>query len=453
MPPNDVFRFEAVKDWMVVNRLAHPSSLIQKGEIMNVLVVGGGGREHAIAWRIFKGNPQDTIYCAPGLPGMKEAVPVNIDILDFKALADFAVEKNVCLTVVGPEAPLCAGITDFFRARGLSIVGPSKEAAQLEGSKAYAKEFMKRHGLPTAEAAVFDNEADALAYLKKVGAPIVVKADGLAAGKGVVVAMKYEEAEEAIRACFSGVFGAAGATVLLEEYLEGEEVSIISLCDGDTILPLESSQDHKRAYDGDEGPNTGGMGAYSPAPIMTDELWKTVKEVVLDRFLQGVKKDNLDFRGIIYAGLMITKKGPKVLEFNVRMGDPETQAIVARMSSNFLTALAATAERKLKDVKIEWTAEPAVCVVLASNGYPGKYEKGKEISGIEAAEATGAVVFHAGTRIADGKLVTSGGRVLGVTALGKDIRDAVKNAYKAVDCISWDGMQYRKDIAHRALER
>ena len=418
---------------------------------MNVLIIGGGGREHAIAWKIAQSPLAGKIYCSPGNPGMKnvEAVPLT----DLNELAEFAVSHNIGLTMVGPEATLCAGIADVFRAKGLRIVGPDKVAAQLEGSKSFAKEFMRRHGLPTADAAVFTDEAAAMAYLKQKGAPIVVKADGLAAGKGVVVAMTEQEAADAIHACFDGAFGAAGASVLLEECLFGEEASIIALCDGKTIIPLASSQDHKRAYDGDTGPNTGGMGAYSPAPVVTPELWKTIDAQILAPFLKGVQEDKLDFRGIIYAGLMITDKGPKVLEFNVRFGDPETQAILTRLKSDLLEALVAVADGRLADVKLEWYDEPSVCVVLASNGYPGHYEKGKPISGLDEAEKTGAVVFHAGTKLANGQIVTNGGRVLGVTARGKDIAAAVQNAYKAVACISWEGMQYRKDIAHRALER
>ena len=418
---------------------------------MNVLIIGGGGREHAIAWKIAQSPLAGKIYCSPGNPGMKnvEAVPLT----DLNELADFALAHDIGLTMVGPEATLCAGIADVFRAKGLRIVGPDKVAAQLEGSKSFAKEFMRRHGLPTAEAAVFTDEAGAMAYLKQKGAPIVVKADGLAAGKGVVVAMTEQEAADAIHACFDGAFGAAGASVLLEECLFGEEASIIALCDGKTITPLASSQDHKRAYDGDTGPNTGGMGAYSPAPVVTPALWETIDQQILTPFLKGVQADKLDFRGIIYAGLMITDKGPKVLEFNVRFGDPETQAILTRLKSDLLEALVAVADGRLADVKLEWYDEPSVCVVLASNGYPGHYEKGKQISGLDEAEKTGAVVFHAGTKLANGQIVTNGGRVLGVTARGKDIASAVQNAYKAVACISWEGMQYRKDIAHRALER
>ena len=418
---------------------------------MKVLIIGGGGREHALAWKIAQSPKVDKIYCTPGNPGMKgvETVPIT----DLNELADFAVANKIDLTMVGPEASLIAGVADIFRARGLRICAPSKEAAQLEGSKSYAKNFMHKYGLPTADARLFNDEASALAYVRSKGAPLVVKADGLAAGKGVTVAATLQEAEEAVKACFNGAFGDAGYSVLIEECLFGEEASIIALCDGRTILPLASSQDHKRAYDGDTGPNTGGMGAYSPAPVVTDELWKVIDAQVLQPFLKGIQAEKLDFRGIIYAGLMITAEGPKVLEFNVRFGDPETQAILVRLESDLFDALCAVADGKLDQVKLQWSSKPAVCVVLASGGYPGHYEKGRAISGIADAEASGAVVFHAGTRQSGDKLVTNGGRVLGVTALGNGIADAVKNAYKAVSCISWEDMEYRKDIAHRALER
>ena len=418
---------------------------------MNVLVIGGGGREHALAWKLSKSPLVDRIYAAPGNPGMKDAIRITESAPE--ELAEFAARENIGLTMVGPEAPLCAGIVDRFRKRGLRIVGPDARAAQLEGSKSFAKDFMMRHGLPTAAYGVFDNAREAKAYLRQHGAPIVVKADGLAAGKGVVVAATAEEAARAIDACFSGAFGAAGETVLLEECLEGEEASILALVDGNTILPLASSQDHKRAGEGDTGPNTGGMGAYSPAPVVDDALWAEIRETILERFLAGCQADGLDFRGVIYAGIMVTAKGPEVLEFNVRFGDPETQAVLMRLESDLAELLLATAEGRLAEVELAWSPEPAVCVVMASGGYPGAYEKGKPITGIEAAEATGAVVFHAGTAESGGRLLTAGGRVLGVTARGRDIAAAVANAYRAVDCISWDGAFCRRDIAHRALQR
>jgi phosphoribosylamine--glycine ligase len=418
---------------------------------MKVLVVGGGGREHALVWKLQQSPQVEQVFCAPGNPGMKSITPVGIEDVD--GLADFAAAEGIGLTMVGPEAPLCAGIVDAFRARGLRIVGPDRNAAQLEGSKSYAKDFMERHGLPTAACGVFTEAEPALAYVREQGAPIVVKADGLAAGKGVIVAMELAEAIEAIEDCFSGRFGDAGAKVVIEECLFGEEASILALTDGETIVPLASSQDHKRLGEGDTGPNTGGMGAYSPAPVVTDELWDTVNRDVLGRFLAGCQADGLNFRGVIYAGIMVTESGPKVLEFNVRFGDPETQAVLMRLDSDLAEALVATADGCLDKVQLTWSDDPAVCVVMASGGYPGTYRKGLPITGIDEAEATGAVVFHAGTKLLDGQLVNNGGRVLGVTARGADLRTAVDNAYRAVDCIQWQDVCFRRDIAHRALDR
>ncbi len=419
---------------------------------MDVLVVGSGGREHALAWKLLQSPVVGTVYCAPGNPGM-----AGVRTLPFTGVADLcdaAAQRRVDLTVVGPEAPLCEGIVDLFRRRGLRIVGPDRRAARLEGSKSYAKEFMRRYGLPTAACGVFRELGAALDYVRAQGAPIVVKADGLAAGKGVTVAATEAEAEAAVRACFSGAFGEAGKTVVIEECLFGEEASILALTDGRTILPLASSQDHKRAGDGDTGPNTGGMGAYSPAPVVTESLWGAIRREILDRFLEGCRQEGLDYRGVIYAGIMVTRDGPRVLEFNVRFGDPETQAILMRLESDLAEALAATADGRLDSVRLEWSPEPAVCVVMASAGYPGPYARGKVISGLDEAAATGAVVFHAGTALdGEGRLVTHGGRVLGVTARGPDLRAAVGRAYRAVDCISWEGAFCRRDIAHRALAR
>jgi phosphoribosylamine--glycine ligase len=417
---------------------------------MNVLVIGGGGREHALAWKLNQSPRVKTVYCAPGNPGM-DGIEC-LDISDYETLAEFAAANNVGLTVVGPEAPLCDGVVDLFKSRGLTVFGPSQNAAQLEGSKAFAKRFMDAHGIPTAAYGEFDNAEDAIAYIRQHGAPIVVKADGLAAGKGVIVAQTDGEAIDAVNDCFEGAFGAAGYSVVVEECLIGEEASIIALVDGKTVLPLASSQDHKRVGEGDTGPNTGGMGAYSPAPVVTDELWKQVNEKVLNPFLNGIQKENLDFKGVIYAGIMVTQDGPKVLEFNVRFGDPETQAILVRMKSDLAEAMLATVAQKLDQVKLEWTPEPAVCVVMASGGYPGNYEKGFEITGLEKAAKTGAIVFHAGTGMRDGKLVNNGGRVLGVTACGTDLPAALETAYDAVDVIHWDGCFHRRDIAHRALD-
>ncbi len=416
---------------------------------MNILLIGSGGREHALAWKLAQSPHSEKLFCAPGNPGIKNSIPVLADTPE--DLANFAGLNKIDLTMVGPEALLCQGIVDCFTDRGLRIIGPDRRAAQLEGSKSFAKDFMFRHGLPTAKAEVFDDEKDALKYLRSQPLPIVIKADGLAAGKGVVVATERDEAVQAVKACFAGFFGEAGHRVLIEECLQGEEASILALCDGKTIIPLASSQDHKRAEDGDLGPNTGGMGAYSPAPVVDQTLWKVIDQQILNPFLQGVQKDLLYFRGIIYAGIMVTADGPKLLEFNVRFGDPETQAVLARLDSDLVEVLCATADARLDQIELKWSAKPAVCVVMVSEGYPGAYQKGFPISGIEEAEKTGAMVFHAGTRIQNGQLVTAGGRVLGVTALGDTLRQAVDNAYRAVGKISWEGATFRRDIAHKAL--
>ena len=416
---------------------------------MNILLIGSGGREHALAWKLAQSPLTEKLFCAPGNPGIKNSTSVLADTPE--DLANFAELNKIDLTMVGPEALLCQGIVDCFTDRGLRIVGPDRRAAQLEGSKSFAKEFMFRHGLPTAKAEVFDEEKEAMKYLRSQPLPVVIKADGLAAGKGVVVAGSREEAEQAIKACFAGSFGEAGYRVLIEECLQGEEASILALCDGKTIVPLASSQDHKRAEDGDQGPNTGGMGAYSPAPVVDEALWKILDQQILNPFLLGVQKDLLYFRGIIYAGIMVTADGPKLLEFNVRFGDPETQAVLARLDSDLVEVLCATAVARLDQIELKWSEKPAVCVVMTSEGYPGAYQKGFPISGIEEAEKTGAMVFHAGTKIQNGQLVTAGGRVLGVTALGNTLRQAVDNAYRAVEKISWKGATFRHDIASRAL--
>ena len=424
---------------------------------MKILVIGSGGREHALCWKLKAGKNVEKVYCAPGNAGIaKDADCIDIAVDDNASLADFAENNSIDLTVVGPEVPLCAGIADLFRERGLLIFGPDKCGAELEGSKAFSKDFMKKYGIPTAEAATFTSKSEAIAYTREriKGKPgIVVKADGLAAGKGVIVATSEEEAVNGIEQCFSGEFGKAGESVVIEEMLIGEEASILALCDGETILPLASSQDHKRVGEGDTGLNTGGMGAYSPAPVVTDALFAEIKRSVLDRFLEGVKSENMDFRGIIYAGVMVTEKGPEVLEFNVRFGDPETQAVLMRMESDLADVMQKTASKRLNEVVLEWSPEPAVCVVMASGGYPGSYSKGHTIKGLDEAAAAGAVVFHAGTSEQDGRIVTSGGRVLGVTAKGANIAEAASNAYRAVEKISWDGAFYRRDIAYRALKK
>jgi phosphoribosylamine--glycine ligase len=425
---------------------------------MKVLVIGGGGREHALCWKLARSPQVTQVFCAPGNVGIAAdatCVPIGAD--DLPALADFAVREGIGLTVVGPEAPLCAGIVDLFRSRGLAVFGPDRQAAQLEGSKIYAKGFMERHGIPTARAANFATIDTAMAYVDREfaagAAGLVVKADGLAAGKGVIVATDLATAQAGVRDCFAGAFGEAGRTVLVEELLVGEEASILALTDGRSIVALASSQDHKRIGEGDAGPNTGGMGAYSPAPVVDPAMMARIDREVLQRFLAGVQREGLDYRGIIYAGVMVTPAGPKVLEFNVRFGDPETQAVLLRLDSDLAEAMLATVEGRLAEVRLDWSDDPAVCVVMAAGGYPGKYEKGKPISGLTEAAATGAVVFHAGTVAKGEDIVTAGGRVLGVTARGPTIAAAVKTAYAAVDRIHWDGAVCRRDIAHRALAR
>ena len=418
---------------------------------MKVLVIGGGGREHAIAWKMTQDPEVTKVYCAPGNPGMKDIE--CIDISDHNELANFAKENDIALTMVGPEVPLCEGIVNIFRDKGLDVFGPDKDAAQLEGSKTYANIFMDKYEIPTAASGTFDNEADALAYLEAQGAPIVIKADGLAAGKGVTVADTMEQAVAAVKDCFDGAFGSAGARVVIEECLVGEEASIFAFLDGETIKFVASAQDHKRAYEGDKGPNTGGMGTYSPAPVVDAEMEQYIKDEILTKFLKGVQAEGLDFRGIVFIGLMIDEDGPKVLEFNVRFGDPETQSVLIRMESSLADALLKTAQGKLAEVDMKFSDDQALCVVMASGGYPASYEKGHEITGIEAAEENGAMVFHAGTSLKDGKLVNTGGRVLGITARATDIVTAREKAYEATKKISWKDAFYRNDIAWRALER
>ncbi len=425
---------------------------------MNILVIGSGGREHTICWKLAKSPLVDKVICAPGNAGIAlDFECQNIGVEDFDKLANCAISNNCELTVVGPEVPLCGGITDYFYDKGLKVFGPTKAAAELEGSKTFAKNFMNKYNIPTAQSADFSNQKDAEEYIKQQFANcakgVVVKADGLAAGKGVFVTSEESVALSAVADCFKGSFGQAGYNVLIEELLIGEEVSILALCDGKSIQALASSQDHKRLEDGDLGPNTGGMGAYSPAPVADDELMRIVQKEVLDNFLLGIQKENLDFKGIIYAGIMVTETGIKVLEFNVRFGDPETQAVLMRMKSDLCDAMLKTAEGKLSEVKLEWLDETAVCVVMASGGYPQSYKKGYAISGLKEAEKNGAVVFHAGTKLSGKDIVNIGGRVLGVTAKGADINSAIEKVYSAVNEITWEDVFYRKDIAYKALDR
>ncbi len=422
---------------------------------MKVLVIGAGGREDALVWKINQSPKVKKIYCAPGNAGTAQlAENLNIKADDVAGLKKFAKENKIDLTVVGPEIPLVAGIVDEFAKEGLKIFGPNKAAAMIEGSKVFSKDFMLKYELPTAQAGIFDNSKEAIAYIEEMGAPIVVKADGLAAGKGVIVAKTKEEAIAAVKDIMEKKqFGEAGNKVVVEECLKGEEASIIAITDGKTVLSLASSQDHKRVSDNDEGLNTGGMGAYSPAPIVTDQLMEQIDQTVLKPFIAGMEQEGIDYKGVIYAGIMVTKEGPKVLEFNARFGDPETQPIMMRMQSDIVPIFEAVIAGKLAGKNIEWKDKAAVCVVLASGGYPGKYEKGIPISGIEKVDQLdNAYVFHAGTKLSGKNIVTSGGRVLGVTALGDGIKFAIQNAYRAVDLIKFKGMHYRRDIGKKALK-
>jgi len=422
---------------------------------MKLLVVGSGGREHALAWKLAQSPRVQLVYVAPGNGGTAQDERLrNVPITDLDALADFAQKEQIALTVVGPEAPLAAGIVNLFRRRGLKVFGPTKEAAQLESSKDFAKAFMKRNGIPTAEYETFSDAAAAHAYLDKQGAPIVIKADGLAAGKGVVVAATLDEAHAAVDMMLAdNKLGDAGARVVIEECLQGEEASFIVMVDGKHVLPLASSQDHKRLADGDAGPNTGGMGAYSPAPIVTPQLHARVMREIILPTVRGMEKEGIRYTGFLYAGLMIDAEGnPKTLEFNCRMGDPETQPIMARLKGDFSKVIEQAVAGTLDTVELTWDRRTALGVVLAAHGYPDAPRKGDTIGDIPA-ETENAVTFHAGTTLVDGKLVTSGGRVLCVVGLADSVRGAQSAAYDAVNRISFDGMQYRRDIGYRALNR
>jgi phosphoribosylamine--glycine ligase len=421
---------------------------------MKVLIIGGGGREHAIAWKLAQSPKVDKIYCTPGNAGIADiAECIEVDTADFAALVDFVKYEWVDLTIVGPEDPLSKGIVDVFEREGRRIIGPTRAAAQLESSKIYAKDFMRRYRIPTADYKVFSSYIHAEDHIRMTGAPVVIKADGLAAGKGVVVASTIDEALAAVRMIMKErAFGAAGDRIVVEKCLQGEEASFMAFTDGETIVPMVSAQDHKRVFDGDKGPNTGGMGAYSPAPIVTPELQELVMEKVMRPTIAGMKSEGIRYKGILYAGLMIDKGQPYVLEYNCRMGDPETQPVLYRLETDLLDICLALTDGKLAELPVVWKPEPAVCVVLASGGYPGAYEKGDVIEGLEKVKGMQNVtVFHAGTASKDQRFVTNGGRVLGVTALGTDIREARDRAYEAIDKISWNGMHFRKDIAFRAL--
>jgi phosphoribosylamine--glycine ligase len=422
-----------------------------------ILVVGSGGREHTLVWAISRSKHVERTYAAPGNAGTAgDGVNVAAAVKPpFGELTDFVRSEGIDLTVVGPEQPLVDGMTDAFEKAGLRVFGPRQEAAQLEGSKSFAKEVMEAAGVPTGACEIFDTSAEALAYVRRHEPPLVVKADGLAAGKGVSVCEDRDAAEKAIRVAMDeGAFGDAGNQVLIEEFLEGEEASILALCDGERMVCLPTSQDHKRIYDGDRGPNTGGMGAYSPAPVITEQLQREIEDQILLPTVEEMRRRGVPYRGVLYAGLMITKEGPKVVEFNCRFGDPETQAVLPRVKSDIVELMEACVDGRLPDGPLEIEPGAAVCVVAASDGYPGSYEKGKEIRGLEDATAVdGVVVFHAGTREEGGRIVTSGGRVFGLTATAPSIREAVEKAYRSLGKISFDGMYYRRDIAHRALAR
>lgn len=422
---------------------------------MDILVVGSGGREHAICWALSKSKREPKIFCAPGNAGIAE-VAECVDIMsdDIPALLKWAELHDPNLIVIGPEVPLALGLADELIKSDFQVFGPTKAGAQVEASKAFTKKLLFDNHIPTAKAETFTNYKKAKEYLKAQGAPIVIKADGLAAGKGVTVCETLEQAEAALEeAMKKKVFGDAGTTVVIEEFLQGEEASILAFVDGETIIPMVSAQDHKRVFDGDKGPNTGGMGAYSPAPVVTEKLNKEILEKILKPTVAALQKMGIVYKGVLYAGLMITKDGPKVIEYNCRFGDPETQVILPRLKTDFVNVCMAVAQGKLSHLKIEWDEQPATCVVMASQGYPGSYPKGKVITGLEkACQNANTYVFHAGTSNEGGKVVTSGGRVLCVTGVGKGIKQAVETAYQAVRQIQFEGAQYRKDIAWRALK-
>jgi phosphoribosylamine--glycine ligase len=424
---------------------------------MKVFVVGSGGREHALVWKISQSPLVKEVFCAPGNGGIaREAQCLDIAATDLEALVRFCKENKIDLIVVGPELPLTMGIVDLFQKQGLRIFGPSKAAARIEGSKSFAKDLMRRYNIPSAGYQVFTNREEAVAYIKKHGAPCVIKADGLAAGKGVFVAETEQEALEALdQIMVAREFGAAGDQVVIEERLEGEEASFIAFSDGETILPLASTQDHKAIYDNDQGPNTGGMGAYSPAPVVTPQVHERIMDEVMIPTIKAMAAEGILYCGVLYAGLMIKDSAPKVLEFNCRLGDPETQPIFMRMKGDVIPIMEACIDGTLADMELSWDSRTAVCVVMASQGYPGSYEKGKRIHGLEqAAQMQGVYVFHAGTVVEagdDGHYLTAGGRVLGVTGLGKGITEAIQRTYQAVAAITWEGAHYRKDIGKKAL--
>ncbi|MFO8051626.1 MAG: phosphoribosylamine--glycine ligase [Thermoplasmatota archaeon] len=420
---------------------------------MRILIIGGGGREHTIAWKIRKSRWVSSVYCAPGNGGMEKiarCVPIQPD--DIEGLLEFAKQEDIDITIVGPEAPLAMGIVDRFQEEGLKIFGPTREAARIESSKVFAKEIMKKYDIPTADFKVFDNTDDVKRHIKEHGGPMVIKVDGLAAGKGAFPCEDEAEALKAIDKIGSGTFKDAAEKILVEEFLEGEEASVLAFSDGKNIVPLEAAQDHKRAFDSDKGPNTGGMGAYSPAPVVTEDLSSRIYDEILLPTVRALAEEGSPYKGILYAGLMITEEGPKVIEFNCRFGDPEAQVVIPRMATDFIKPILGSIDGTLDKVKFRWSRNKCVCVVMASGGYPGPYKKGYGIQGIDSAEdIEGTVVFHAGTALEDEELVTSGGRVLGVTAMGPTIKETIDKAYKGVKRIDFRNAHYRKDIGKKAL--
>ncbi|MDP7580639.1 MAG: phosphoribosylamine--glycine ligase [Nitrospinota bacterium] len=422
---------------------------------MKVLVIGSGGREHALVWKISQSQMVSEIFCAPGHPGIEDkASLVDIKADDIDGLLNFAKDKKIDLTIVGPELPLTLGIVDLFEGAGLKIFGPSKKAAELEKSKAFSKDLLRKYKIPSANYKLFTSSQSAGEYLKDQKFPIVIKADGLAAGKGVIICDSLESAEQAVEEILvKKIFGSAGNKIVIEEFLEGEEVSVLAFSDGNNIVPLEPAQDHKAIYDGNRGPNTGGMGAYSPAPIFTDTLAEEILENILKPTIKAMALEGRAYKGILYAGLMIIREEPKVLEFNVRFGDPETQPILMRMESDIVPLFLAAIEGRLDSQKIKWRKDASVCVVMASAGYPYSYPKGEKIEGVDKLRnSRNTVVFHAGTKKVDNKLVTNGGRVLGVTSLGNTVSEAIKNSYRAVSKISWENVYYRRDIGKKGVK-
>ena len=414
---------------------------------MRILVVGGGGREHAICWKLSKEANVEKIYCAPGNAGISNVAEcIDIGDSDIENLLKFAKENQIDLTIVGPEIPLVAGIVDAFEKEGLKIFGPNKKCAQLEGSKAFSKDFMIRHNLPTAKYKEYTNLDEAISEIDSFGYPVVIKADGLAAGKGVVIPENREDAITTLKEMMSDhKFGNAGDKIVVEEFLNGIETSILAFVDNDTIVPMVSSKDHKKVFEGETGLNTGGMGTFSPSEIYTDELAKEIQEKILDKTLEGFKKDNLNYKGILFVGLMITEDGPKILEYNVRFGDPETQSVLFRLDTDLNKIISAILDNNLKNIEINYSKEEAICVMLTSGGYPENYEKGKVISGLENLDSD-IVVFHSGTKFDNGNIVTNGGRVIGITAKGKTVKEAGEKVYENIKKINFEGMHYRKDI-------